>query len=217
MEVPHISISAKIKSNEPRPFIGRITRDELLPGKYENKPWQWVFAVKPLKFVVKGNGFPAYVGISPSEIENGPKENSQFGLHMAAFQEVFDGRDFEIGQGALVDEYAWWVKKEHQYPPNADGTQFSTKLLIPVRAATPDEIEEAGGELNAPREASLDAEEAEQILSVLEGKTRSQFPKAALKAKLDPSLLQQVVSGVAVDYLVENGLAHFEDDTLVRT
>lgn len=217
VEAPRISINSKIKANEPRPFLGRITLDELRPGKYENKPWQWCFAVKPLKFVVKNLGFPSYVGISPAEIENGPKEQSQFGLHMNAFQEVFEGEDFEIGQGQLVDRFAWWVKKTHFYPANADGTQFKTELLIPVKAATDEEIEEAGGEPPVPTSVTLSAEDAERVLVTLEGKTRSQFPKAALRGKLDPSLTQQIVSGVAVDYLIENGLASFgEDDTLVR-
>lgn len=219
MDVPRISINANIKGNEPRPFIGRMTVDELRPGKFENKPWQWAIAVKPLTFAVKGNGFPNYVGISAKEIENGPNENSQFGLHMAAFKSVFGGEAaFDIGVGDLLDRHAWFIRKEHLYPVNSDGSQFKTNLLIPIRAATDEEIVEAGGEVAAPTTVVLSDEDVEAVLKVLEGKGKAQFAKAALRAKLDPKLIGHIVSGAAVEYLLGEGLAAInEDDVLVRS
>jgi hypothetical protein len=215
--LPKISIKTEINAQTSPAFLGRVTVDEIRPGKFvETTPYQWVIAVKPFKFPVKGNGFLSYVGIKPKNLQGEISDNSSLGMHMAAFKTYFPEVDANIGEGEYIGKVAWFQKSTYSYPPNKNGEVFKTELLVPVRSATDEELDDLGEEPASPRSASLTDVQVEIILAALEGKKQSQFQKAIFATKA-PELIQAVVSGAALTYLEEHELARLnEDGVLVR-
>lgn len=212
LAAPKISIRAELNAQKSPAFLGRITVDELRPGKFEGTPYQWVIAVKPFKFPVKGQGFPNYIGIKDKALQGEISENSQLGMHLKAFRQVFPDLDFNIGEGDLLDQVAFFERYEHEYPPNRDGAVYKTQMLIPVRAATAEELAEVGIEAPTdPADIAYSDEEVAALLKALSGKRKPSFQKAVFAARLAPSLIQGVVSGVAIDYLVDHGYATLEE------
>jgi hypothetical protein len=211
--LPKISINSEINAQTNPPFLARVTVDEIRPGKFvETAPFQWVIAVKPFKFPVKGNGFVEYIKIKPKALAGEISDNSQLGMHMAAFKSIFSDVNANIGDGEYIGKVAWFQKSVFKYPPNKDGEQFQTTLTVPVREATAEELEEIGED--APASATslqLSADEVEKILTALDGKAKGQFQKAMFTTR-EPKLISAVVSGTALDYLVEQGLASISED-----
>jgi hypothetical protein len=218
ISIPKISINTEINANVSPPFLGRVSRDEIQEGKFkETAPYQWVISVKPLTFPTKNLGFSEFVKIKPKNLQGEISDNSQLGMHMKAFKAIFSDVDANIGEDAYLDRVAWFQKSEFVYPPNKDGEQFKTNLLLPVREATPEELEAVGEAPVAPKSTELTDADAEAVLAALEGKKQGQFQKAVFTAKLAPGLIQAVVNGSALEYLTSTGRATItEDGVLAR-
>lgn len=215
--MPKISILTEINAQQSPPFLGRVMVDEIRPGKFvEQTPYQWVIAVKPFKFPTKNNGFVNFIGIKPKNLAGEISDNSSLGMHMAAFKQFFPEVDANIGEGEYIGKIAHFQKSTYKYPANKDGQVFETQLLVPVRLATDEELEDLGEEPTVPKAQAFTDIDAQIILSALEGKTQAQFQKAIFATK-NPQLIQAVVSGAALAFLEENGLASLnEDGVLVR-
>lgn len=218
--IPRISLNAPIpeaNNNMGFDFIGEIVVDEFQPRAEKfGGGYQWVLAVKPLNRKIGGKtgAFHEYVAIK--EI----KANNKLGLMVAALQNVLDdGEEASIGEGDLIGKIAVFRKETRVYGTAKDGTEYKGSLLLAQRRPTLEELESLGLAAEAKKAAfEWTDENVETALSILEGKKKNQFQRAAFAAKLDDvTLTQMLVSGDAAEYLVNNGLAEYDDEgKLVR-
>lgn len=235
IELPRISIQNGVQKAEARPFVGKVVSDALQPSKFdvEKKPYQWTIAVQPLKSADGTKGFQIggrtgafweYVAIPKEAIEDGKiTEQSKFGRHFNSFKNTFGTtEDRPIGQGAYLNEVAWFVKDKVQYGTDKQtGAAIESSVLLAVRPLTEEEMVEYG--LAAPgtsvaASASYSEEELNFLFTALENKERTQLQKAAYQSKLLSNALRQGVGrgdGPAIQALIDSGRARFDGDTLV--
>lgn len=224
--IPDITLDTELV-DESQPFLGVIVLDEYQPN-YNKDGYQWVLGVRPVDFVVKGElacfFCRAAINTSPA---------SKMGIVLGAFQKVYGREKQPIGRGHLRGRIGVFVNRNVSFGTAPDGSERKARVTIPVRRANDEEIARAqpiadailAGQAiaeHAPAQApalppTFTDDQLRAMLSVVEGKTPSEFQLAAISSGLEPPLLNAILSGAALTALKAANLIALDDDGRVTS
>lgn len=198
-------------------FLGEITADEITPGSYGP---QLHWAVKPLNFAIAGKTgwFHDWYKISRHK-------RSKMGALIAKTAEVW-GRDQFLGTGALVGKRAWFVRQDITFGTDRQtGEELKAEaVLIPTRLMAPgDEAliltsPTAGGTGASaapppPLSAETYTDEAvDLLLATIDGAQADKLALVGARTNLPAPLKQALMSGGALEYLLEHELVMVDGD-----
>lgn len=205
---------------EEEPFLGQVVTDEVRPGKWNP---QLCIAVRPVDFQLKGKtgAFHEFYGLSAAK-------RSKMGAFLLALQEnKITPKGTPVGKGALVGLVCWWVKRDIKFGKSQTGEPIVAEgVLIPVKPASEEEkaraaIEGVAAQVQTPATLDWTPEQAEAVLTAVDGLAPKDFQKAVLTkgseaSKLPRELKQAILSGAALSYLRDAGLATVDDEGKVQ-
>lgn len=223
-EIPDIGLDTEL-NNDSAPFLGVVVIDEYQPNRAKDG-WEWHLGVRPVDFALRSDDNPfrcfhANAGISV-------KKNSKMGAMLEAFGTTRGKGKTKVGKNELLGYTAIFVRRTLTWS-NRDGSSIEARVIIPVRAATDEELARATNldqsqgpsavptVAPAPAPAELSDEALQAILAVIDGKTAQEFQMAAITSGLAPDLMSLVLSGKALEILKGKGLVAIGPDGKVNS
>lgn len=205
-------------------FLATIVRDDWDQTK-EGK-WRWHLGFKPADFDVQGETQMLHDWYGLTD-----KKNSKMGAlreAMAALPDVFPiGQGVKIGQGHYNGIVCWWTKTDIEFGKNRQTGEVykSEGVHLPIRAATPEEIERArkraaGGAVapaavdNTP--VDLTDDQITQVIDVLNGHTKQEVQMALAREpgkSLPREIKSAILAGTLPQQLIEMGALTMTGDT----
>jgi hypothetical protein len=220
-----IAIDPSQFSNDSAPFLGIIVIDQIVPaGTFTNDDGttretgpQWQLGVRPVHYALDGE-----TGAYPTWFTPSTKTNSKMAAIITAMSKlptVFP-KTMKVGRGQLIGVVCHWVRRDMQF-----GRNLSRNVLIPIKEATEDEIEDAHQSIQnlgiapAPTSESYTDEEKATLLQFLSGKTTEEAMVAAAKARgLAQKIRADILSGDAITALMGSGdIEMAVDGTITET
>lgn len=210
IDIDSIDLSTDDAIPQERSFLGVITHDQKEPGKYGP---QWHFGVKPLSFQLntETGSFHNWPAIKFSDKDGSLITQGEFGRVVTAVKNAFGSH--KIGVGELNGLVGHFVLRKLTYGKNREtGEVIEGKRdsLIALRAATPDEIANAG--IKPPAPTTYSPEDTATLVELMSGKKVAEYTRGLGRNNtINADLKNALMNGDAARILVGMGVGEVVD------